>query len=616
MKYKRLDFYNEHTELPQHDIIKCILEARGVEDVKHLISVSEKDVLDPMLMLNMGDAIELLLKHIKLGNRINILIDEDVDGVTSFAEVYNYIKRKFNYDNITFTTNQNKEHGIKIKRLDYIHPNQDYQLLIVPDAGTNDLEEHKILHERGVDVLCIDHHPSNITNFPHALIINPNQISCNYPNKHLSGAGVVYKFMQAIDNIIPSQVTADDYIDLVALGMIGDSMDLRSYETRYLCLKGIEKMNQVKDIYLKEETPTFGNPLINAFIDKKKDYDLANISFYSLSWKVIPLINSCIRSGTDEEKIEMAKAFVGKGQPVMYQPRRKSKDDPKPDPIELPHEVDMVRVLTNIKARQTKELEKAMELIDNRIQEMDLNKNKILFVNGTEIVDNKSLTGLVAQKIASKYMKPCVILKQYDDDTFGGSARNYSSMSVIESTMKLFIESGFFDSEQENLGHSNAHGVRIKTENLVPARDWLNEKLKHIDFDLVYPVDYVIPFRRLDPKIVLEVGRLQSAWGNTIPTPRFAITNVKANVDEIELLGEKANIIRIKKGDITFIKFYSNAEEVDKMRMKNTKGFGKSPKTVIFDFIVEMESNEYEGKEYPQLNIVDYNVRQVDDVLF
>lgn len=541
---------------------------------------------------------------------------EDTDGVTSASFIYQYTKKKFNHNNVIFTTNENKQHGIKIERLDEVHPQKDYQLLIVPDAGTNDLEQHEILNERGVDVLILDHHPSTNKEFLHAVVINPNQVSCNYTNKELSGVGVVYKFAQAIDTIIKNDVSADDYIDLVALGMIGDSMDLRSYETRYLCLKGIEKMNQVRDIYLEEKVPNFGNPLINAFIDKKKDYDLKTVTFYSLSWRVIPLINSCIRSGTDQEKVEMFKAFVGEGEPVLYQPRRKSKDDPKPDPIELPHEVDMVRVLTNIKARQTKELQKAMKLIEDRIEEKSLNENKILFVNGTEIVDNKSLTGLVAQKIASKYMKPCVILKQYDDDTFGGSFRNYSSMSVIESVQSLFHSSGYFTEDLLNMGHPNAGGIFINSENLVPARDWLNDKLKHIEFDLVYPVDYVIPFRRLKPKTVLEVGNLQPAWGNTIPAPRFAITNVKTKIEEVELIGEKANIIRIKKGDITFIKFYANAEEADKMRMKNTKGFGKSPKVVVFDFIVEMETNSFDGKEYAQLNIVDYNVREVDEPIF
>lgn len=75
MKYKRLDFYSEHSELPQDDIISCILQARGVEDVNHLMNVSEKDVLDPFDMLNMQKGIDLLLKHIEQGSKINVLVD-------------------------------------------------------------------------------------------------------------------------------------------------------------------------------------------------------------------------------------------------------------------------------------------------------------------------------------------------------------------------------------------------------------------------------------------------------------------------------------------------------------------------------------------------------------
>ena len=88
MKYKRMDFYSEHPELPQQDIVSCILEARGVRDVEHLMNVSEKDILDPFIMLNMQKGIDLLLKHIEKRSRINILIDEDVDGVTSASMMY------------------------------------------------------------------------------------------------------------------------------------------------------------------------------------------------------------------------------------------------------------------------------------------------------------------------------------------------------------------------------------------------------------------------------------------------------------------------------------------------------------------------------------------------
>jgi len=65
-------------------------------------------------------------------------------------------------------------------------------LVIVPDAGSNDYEQHQVLRERGVDVLVIDHHEADKVS-EDACVIN-NQLSAHYANKTLSGVGVVYKF--------------------------------------------------------------------------------------------------------------------------------------------------------------------------------------------------------------------------------------------------------------------------------------------------------------------------------------------------------------------------------------------------------------------------------------
>jgi len=64
-------------------------------------------------------------------------------------------------------------------------------LVIVPDAGSNDIAEHKKLRDRGIEVLVLDHHELESANSI-ACIVN-NQLG-DYPNKSLSGAGVVFKF--------------------------------------------------------------------------------------------------------------------------------------------------------------------------------------------------------------------------------------------------------------------------------------------------------------------------------------------------------------------------------------------------------------------------------------
>ena len=54
--------------------------------------------------------------------------------------------------------------------------------------------------KQGVDLLILDHHQKEVDN-PYAVIVN-NQISERYENKNLCGAGIVYKFLKALDDEI------------------------------------------------------------------------------------------------------------------------------------------------------------------------------------------------------------------------------------------------------------------------------------------------------------------------------------------------------------------------------------------------------------------------------
>lgn len=109
-------------------------------------------------------------------------------------------------------------------------------MVIAPDSSSNDYDEHKKLKERGIDVLVIDHHEAEKVS-EDACVIN-NQL-CDYPTKSLSGVGMVYKFCQFIDSIMDTDY-ADYNLDLVALGMIADMMDMRDFETKHLINRGLE----------------------------------------------------------------------------------------------------------------------------------------------------------------------------------------------------------------------------------------------------------------------------------------------------------------------------------------------------------------------------------------
>lgn len=161
----------------------------------------------------MKAGVKLLTNHIQNFSKTVMIVDPDCDGFTSSAILTNYLYRLFpRYaTSITHIMHPGKQHGIILDELP-----DDVSLIIAADSASNDYEQHKILKEKGIDVLVIDHHEAeNISEY--ACVIN-NQL-CDYPTKSLSGAGMVYKFCSYIDQIMDVHY-ADEFLDLAALGII------------------------------------------------------------------------------------------------------------------------------------------------------------------------------------------------------------------------------------------------------------------------------------------------------------------------------------------------------------------------------------------------------------
>ena len=157
-----------------------------------------------------------MISHISANHKALVIVDCDCDGFTSAALLINYL-----YDlvpswvetNLKWWVHEGKQHGLN-DCMDYIN-SHDFDLILVPDAGSNDYEAHAALKALGKDIIILDHHLADKIS-DDAIVIN-NQLS-NYPNKDLSGVGVVYQFCRYIDEKMKTNF-ADYYLDLVALGL-------------------------------------------------------------------------------------------------------------------------------------------------------------------------------------------------------------------------------------------------------------------------------------------------------------------------------------------------------------------------------------------------------------
>jgi single-stranded-DNA-specific exonuclease len=344
MKYKLIE--NSANDI--NHLIKTVLTNRGIINIEEFMNSNKEDLEQNSYsnLNNIHKGVEVLLKHIKNEDMISLVVDPDVDGICSSAALYNYLETltkeedlpKINWD---IVTHSGKGHGFSKD----IVINSETKLIITPDGGSNDLEEHKRLHNEDIDILVIDHHVVDKES-EDAIIIN-NQISNDYKNKSFSGVGIVYRFLQALDDEFFIS-HADDYLDLVALGNIADVMNTSDYETRYYIQQGILQEHLV-------------NPFLKILI-KKTGVDVGNdleryIYPIDVSFKIAPLVNALLRLGTVEEKEKLFTCFISPEEDLST---RKG----------ICKEV--INAMQNYKEAQDEEKQKLLEDISKEIKPEDL----------------------------------------------------------------------------------------------------------------------------------------------------------------------------------------------------------------------------------------------------
>ncbi|MED0754684.1 single-stranded-DNA-specific exonuclease RecJ [Bacillus amyloliquefaciens] len=547
-----------------------ILKNRGIENPQSFIDVNQSSVIHFSKLDNIDKASNCLIKHLENKNKIFVQVDSDVDGYTSSSIIINYIKAIYPKADIRYRIHEDKEHGIFIDTIP-----DDVDLVLIPDAGSGQFDEHEELKKSGVDVIVIDHHECERES-KHAIVVN-NQLSTEYSNKTLTGAGMAYKLCQAIDYKL-GKTKAEQFLDLVSIGNIADSADSRNLETRYFMNEGLRNIKHplIKKLFKKQEFSTKGCT------------NIQNTQFF-----INPLINAAIRVGSSEEKDQLLRSFLLSKEKVPYKKRGQ-------DEINLVsiHD-DTVRILGNLKAKQKRIVDAATVEIKNRIEEKNLVANKVLIVYTEGILD-KSLTGLVANVLAGEYKKPVLLARKSDEEEgmLSGSIRGYET-GYIKDFKKELTDTGLFEFVK---GHPNAAGFAIKRENLILVNEVINEKFKDVETgEEVQNVDFEIPANQLRKEFLIKLYSYKDYWGYKVEEPLVAITELEVDTDQIEHIGKKnKTTIKFKHGDIEYIRFKSDTEYFEKLTQSNG--------TLILNVVGKAKVNEYKGRQTPQIEIYDLEV--------
>ena len=573
-----MNFQLKAPRIPHMSVVEQVFINRGIpaDEVSHYLNTSEADVIDPAIITNIETGAKMLVSHVAQGSKVLVQIDSDCDGFTSAAVLINYLNclfPSFVQNNVFYRPHVNKAHGIIPESIP-----EDVKLVIAPDSSSNEFEIHKMLHEKGIDVLVIDHH--NTTHYSEDACVINNQMD-DYPTKSLSGVGMVYKFCSYLDSLLNVDY-ANQYLDLVALGILADVMDLRDFETRYLVDTGLANVR---------------NPFLRGIV-AKQDFQLkGKLTPHGVSFYIAPGVNAITRVGTVEEKMMLFESMLEFRAYEQIPSTKRGCKGQTETRVE-----QACRNCTNIRNRQNKARDASLEIIERIIKEKNLLENQVLAIKlEGKNESNRNITGLIANQIMGRYQRPVLILNKtiHDEDpdnvyiTWDGSGRNANGTDLTN-FQEFLQESGYFEFAE---GHDNAFGVSIRDEHFASFIDYANKKLKDVDFSPKYSPDVIYFGDMVHGSEILKLADLGHIWGQGVEEPIVVITDIKVDKNNLNLFGSTLKISLPSSDGISLVKFKSSNEEYENLyselgyvsinvvgRCSRNSGWDDKPQIIVDDY--------------------------------
>ena len=550
------------------DYTKNLLRSRGVDNIDDFLSPSEKNLQSWEDLDNIKLGVDLVKNTINDKKPYAILIDPDNDGFTSFAILYQYLKRLNPEKEIEYFVHSAKQHGLEDTY--QVFQDKEYSIVFLPDSSSNDGVFAK---EINAPICVIDHHEIDNEPSNNMIVIN-NQSSAKYKNKYLSGAGMVWQFCRAMDYYFGHE-WAYDYTDLAAVGICGDAMSGLEIENQYIWSYGFSHIN---------------NFFLKTLIDKQNFSMKGIVNPTTVAFYISPLLNAVTRVGTTEEKLHMAEAFIN-GEKLIPS----NKKGHKGELVALAAEA--TRECVNAKSRQARILDNIEEKIDIKINKKDLLINKVLFVELDDDDDFPStLNGLLATRLTNKYSRPTIVARANDDGYIRGSARAIKTENM-DSFKQYLEESEMFEYV---LGHPLAFGCSISSYNLDKFFSYSNDSLKDVELgEKCYSVNFIRDAMDNDiDNLIRDVGEYGYIWSNQNDEPTLYIDNIILSTNEIQIIGTNRDTVKFIKNGITYIKFKAN-ELIDEL---------SGMKDIIMKIVGRCNINEWNGIKNSQIIIDDYEI--------
>ena len=529
--------------------------------------------------------------------KFQIVVDSDLDGITSAAILYKFLQKFYPEIECVYSLHTGKQHGLSTD----IKIDDDTNLVIIPDAGVNDVEQCKKLNEQ-CDIICLDHHIIEQSN-PYAAIV-----SCmdgKYPNTHLCGAAVTWLFLwgfcyNCVSFFDEHQSFLLSLLDLVAIATISDIMEVTNEDNMFFIQNGLNNIQ---------------SKALRAFL-LSNEVSLNDVTIEDIKFKVSPMISAMIRMGNMPEKTLLFRAFIDDYEEFDYE-KRGSFDVVKENIYDR-----VVRLCKNAKSRQDRAKQKLLD-------ECQVYEYPHILLVEYQTDKSSTLTGLVANELANKYCKPCFVYRTTEERDengeawFHGSVRNYDG-SPIPSIKQLL--SDIFQNDGKFAGHAGACGGSVLATQLGSNAGFYAEIIEEYINDhsvssgtvavgdKTYSLDFSIPADALDAGFIQKLHWFERYSGYGFAPVTALVTGIKVCQENFKTMGKNTFNWKISDEDtgVSFVKFKidRNIDELiqkfDDVDLGATTYFDTG---YVIDAICTFGLNVYNGEIHAQAVVKDYVIR-------
>jgi single-stranded-DNA-specific exonuclease len=543
------------SDLKIHPALCRLLSLRGIEsyETAHQFFRPEMSQLhDPFLMKGMVEAVSRISDAIEWNERILVYGDYDVDGTTSVAVMYSFLRERYDGQLSFYIPHRYREgYGVSKQGIDFAIAN-GFTLMISLDCGIKSVELIQYAKDNSIDVIVCDHHTPDASLPPAFAILNPKQEDCPYPFKELSGCGIGFKLISALaQHWGLANETVYKYLDLVATSIAADIVPVDG-ENRILAYYGIKMANE--------------NPSLSIATLKNISGLVRDITLSDLVFAIGPKINAAGRMDDAKKAVDL---FIEKDPEKIIECAAELMSD----------NTDRKEVDKNI-------TEEALNILENDIH-LSKKKSTVLYKEHW----HKGVVGIVASRLIDYCYRPTIVLAQ-SNGKISGSARSVMGFNVYEAIHECR------DLLENYGGHFYAAGVTMKPENLQLFID----KFEQVVSTTIEP-QMLTPEIEIDAEI--ELDDIKPAFYNIIKQfEPFGPNNMRPVFCTRNVYDYQGNSRIVKEQHIKFVVTNGKGTVIDGIGFRMAEKF-RYTNPGAFDIVYTIDENEFNGVTKLQMKVID-----------